>query len=81
MYKHVYIYIKYTYLCCRIHTHAHTHTICIGRVNKALGISDKVFYMLGDAVIGPAIGMFSVRCCCSAYCSVYCSMLQYVAVC
>ena len=33
--------------------------LIIGRYNKALGISDKVFYMLGDAVIAPAIGMFS----------------------
>jgi hypothetical protein len=33
--------------------------LIIGRYNKTLGISDKVFYMLGDAVIAPAIGMFS----------------------
>eukprot|EP00802_Teleaulax_amphioxeia_P010046 Tamp_10071.p1 GENE.Tamp_10071~~Tamp_10071.p1 ORF type:complete len:642 (+),score=101.05 Tamp_10071:129-1928(+) len=33
--------------------------LIINRVNVRLGISDKVFYMLGDAVIGPAIGMFS----------------------
>jgi hypothetical protein len=33
--------------------------LMIGRVNKSFGVSDKVFYMLGDAVIGPAIGMFS----------------------
>lgn len=33
--------------------------LIIARVNIALGISDKVFYMLGDAVIAPAIGMFA----------------------
>jgi hypothetical protein len=34
--------------------------LIIGRYNKALGVSDKVFYMLGDAVIAPAIGMFFI---------------------
>jgi len=33
--------------------------VMISRWNVALGISDKVFYMFGDAVIAPAVGMFS----------------------
>ena len=33
--------------------------LIIGRWNISVGISDKVFYMFGDAVIAPAVGMFS----------------------
>jgi hypothetical protein len=39
--------------------------LMIARVNRAMGISDKLFYMLGDAVIGPAVGMFSGACVCA----------------
>ena len=33
--------------------------LIIARLNIAVGISDKVFYMFGDAVIGPAVGIFA----------------------
>jgi len=33
--------------------------IMVARLNVVAGISDKFFYMFGDAVIAPAIGMFS----------------------
>jgi len=33
--------------------------LIIARWNISVGISDKVFYMFGDAVIGPAVGMFA----------------------
>jgi len=33
--------------------------LIIARWNKSINVSDKVFYMFGDAVIGPAVGMFA----------------------
>jgi hypothetical protein len=33
--------------------------LIINRYNIAWGIPDKWFYMFGDAIIGPAIGMFA----------------------